>query len=404
MSAPLLIALAMTLGFSLPSDREVDARAGAWDASVQAENDGNVQRAREILAAAWSPEAAGYEVTVRLAWLSFRLGDLDAAERLYQRARSMDGAGPEATQGLAATHARRGFIELHAGDVEAARASFRAALTINPRYSEARRGLSLCRTHPFDLEFWIGGYSVAEPQRTTGALGFAHLRLRPSQHLRLRAAYRFQGYWVEQSTDTGPGFQGGRSQTKSVGENRHELWAGGGVEATWLGVEALGLWMPSTDQPTLFGQAARLRLGERVGVSMEQAVLGFRGEAGYQLAPAGYAWMSRSVAANAGARFTHDAAGGAWAAEAGLSLFADPAELYLSGRVGRARWPVAVTIPSVLGVDGDVRYGGTLTLMFGVSEATALGINAEVHRLETADGDTTYFGAALGLRLSPPVE
>ena len=50
MSAPLLIALAMTLGFSLPSDREVDARAGAWDASVQAENSALVTFAIYIVA------------------------------------------------------------------------------------------------------------------------------------------------------------------------------------------------------------------------------------------------------------------------------------------------------------------------------------------------------------------
>jgi hypothetical protein len=237
-------------------------------------------------------------------------------------------------------------LQLEDGDVDQARASFREALTNNQKNEDARRGLDLCHTHPLSFEVWLGGYHVAEPSGATGFLGFTQLGVRPSSWLRLRAAYRFQRWSVEQDTNSTMGFMGGRSNSRTVAFNRHELYAGAGAETRWLGAEALGLALLTDGERGIGGQAARLRLGRRFGGAVEQAYLGFSSGAGVQLAPALFAWPDPALGVMAGARLTHDDLGSVWAAEAGVSVLVDPVEAYVSGRAGRARWPVTIAVPS----------------------------------------------------------
>ena len=63
------------------------------------EKRGNLRQARDLLLRAWGASSDSYEVTMRLAWLSLRLGDLDNARRFYEAATKMPEAEPEAPKG-----------------------------------------------------------------------------------------------------------------------------------------------------------------------------------------------------------------------------------------------------------------------------------------------------------------
>ncbi|MEZ4220676.1 MAG: hypothetical protein R3B13_07075 [Polyangiaceae bacterium] len=392
--------LALLTAFALPTDDEVAARTGAWDASVAAERRGDLEAAARILRQAW-PQGAGYEVTVRLAWLAFRAGDLEGAEQLYLRARQLEGADADASKGLVATYTRRGYRELEEGDPDSARNSFRAALTVSPEDPDAKRGLEACRKQPLLAEVWGGGFYVSGAAKVSGPLLFAHLAFDVSSALRVRGAYRFQSWSSTTTTTSSTGFMGGRNQsTSKTTLARHEAYVGFGADSRWVGGEVLGLAIFETEQDAVPGEAARLRLGRRLGLTVEQAYLAFPAEAGLQLAPALYVWPSQRIVLTGGARYTHDALGSVWAGEGGVSVLTSPFELYATGHYGRARYPVTVVVPSILGVDGDVRYGGTLTTLFNLSAAFALGLNFEAHRIEQP-ARVTHLGAALGLRLRP---
>jgi len=133
--AAVVLALTLVLGAStggLAAAQDPDRRAGAWDRSVKAEQANDLPRARAALADAYGEAPDSYEVALRLAWLSLRLKKGEAAATLYRLAARLDGAGPEATQGLADALTLTGFDAFARGDRATARARWLEALRVNP--------------------------------------------------------------------------------------------------------------------------------------------------------------------------------------------------------------------------------------------------------------------------------
>ncbi len=406
-----------------------DLRAGAWDCSVELERTGHLREARALLVRAWGREPAGYEVSVRLGWLSLKLGDGARAAREYRHARTLPGAGPEATQGLASALTLEGYDELEDGDRGAARGHWRAALALDPAQDDARKGLDLARAQRIDPELWVG--YVGERIGTTQGDGlsvFALLPLQLSDHFRLRAAYRVSWLDLRRTTNgatsaalgaparrprAGPGSgMGGMGGNGGQGANAastsgETLWheqdaylgfGFGGADA-WLDV--LGMAILPSDERAVPGQAAQLRLGRRFGIDAVEATL--RRQRGWnaQVAPHAFVWPVDWLALWAGPRFTIDEQGDPASIEAGVTLATRPFQLYVSGHAGTQRWPVSPAVPLVLTLDQDLPLGGSAALLFAITPHWSLGLSSELEKLSAQGDDGTYTSFAAGLGWSP---
>ncbi len=413
-------------------EQRYDLRAGAWDRSVQLERAGQLREARALLVRAWGEPPTGYEVSVRLAWLSLRLGDARRAVREYHRARMLPGAGPEATRGLSSALTLEGYNELAAGDPGGAREDWRQALELDPSQADARHGLDLARAQRVDPELW-GGY-LGERFNGTQGNGFSIFTVLPlqlSDHFRLRAAYRFS--WLElhgprsssssQALGTaamGPGGgaggmgPGGGSGSGSGGQSssgasssarnpwhEHDAYLGFGFGGTHAWLDLLGFALFPSDEPSVPGQAAELRLGRRFGITTLEATLhreqGWNG----QVAPRLFAWPVTWLGLSAGPRFTFDDQGQPASGEATLALLTGPVHIYVRGHIGTQRWPVSPAIPLVLATDQDLPLGGSAALLFRLSSRWTLGLSSELERLALGEVHGTYTSFAAGLRWSP---
>ncbi len=396
-----MIELLLALAFALPTDEQASQRIGAWDRSLALERAGDPGAARAVLLAGWGPEPDSYEVSVRLAWLTLEMGRPGDAIVLYRRARAAEGAGPEATRGLATALVRDGFDALEAGDRERARRRFEEALRLFPDDADAARGLELAKDRPFSAELWLGGLGLTSSAPALyGGFAFAQARVSPTESLRLRAAYRFTLSWQERSSaGMGPGSR--RNAGRSVTRTRHEGWAGVGLEQRTWRAEALGFGVFASGAPAVPGQAARLSVGTRVGALLDESALFYRTGTELQLRPLLFAWPTTSLGAAAGARVTRGADSTLVAGELGLSWVGQSVELHANGLWGKARRPVFLDVPMLVDVEGELWAGGTLSVLVPVSPALALGLAGELHALDD-DGDSiTYGSLAAGLRWSP---
>lgn len=393
------LVFAVALGsVALPTDGQAEARVGAWDRSVELERAGDPRAARELLLSAWGPAPDSYEVSVRLAWLTLEMRRPHEAIALYRRARSLPGAGPEATRGLASALTRDGFDALEAGERGRARRNFEEALRLFPGDGEATRGLELSKDRPFAVELWLGGLMVTSAEPTTsGGFAFLHARFAPTEALRLRAAYRLSVTSQERSAQgKGPG-----SASRSVTRTRHEGWAGLGVEQRSWRAEALAFGVFASGAPAVPGQAARLSAGTRVGALLDESALFYRTGTELQLRPMLFAWPTTSLGAAAGARVTRGADSTLVAGELGLSWVGQSVELHASGLWGKARTPVFLDVPMIVDVEGELFAGGVVSVLIPAGPELALGLSGEAHALD-ADGDaTTYGSVGAGLRWSP---
>lgn len=384
-----------------------ELRAGAWDRSVEREKAGDLAGAREVLLEAFGASPEGYEVTVRLAWLSLQMGDSDRAIGWYERAISLEGAGPEARQGLASAHEQRGFGRLDRADRAGARQDFGAALDIDPKREDARRGLDLVGpASRVDPEVWLGllRQNLPGDSYTAGAV-FIHVPWQLEDHLTLRLAYRYVGSEDNQPSQPpspespGPGRQSAGSGLSLV--HHHELYAGGGVKSAYVDAELLGIGVFPSDEDAAPGAGLRLRAGSSFGVLVEAAALHRERGWNQQVVPGLYFWPSPFVGLAAGMRYTMDDVGKDPSGWLGLSLARDRTEFHVRGHLGTERWPFSASEPSILSIDPETTAGAKAALLLPLSPTWQLGIQAQFEKLRDQDRNGAYVGASMGLRWSP---
>jgi hypothetical protein len=362
------------------------------------ERSGKIPEARELMLRAWGDRSESYEVTVRLAWLCLREGEAEQAIRFYQRARSLAGAGPEATEGLVSAWLLLGDQRLERGDVPGARAAWRRALEVDPRSEAARRALATIPSRRIDPELW-GAYLTERVGafRAAGWAVFAHVPVKLSDDWRMRAAYRHDELRVPNGSLL-------RFADGSARYRQDDAYLGVGYGGGVWGLDLLGLALFSSTESTVFGEAATVRLGRRYGVLLEQAVLGRGRGTNLQLGPLGFVWPSPHLGFGAGIRVTWDDAGQAASGQAGVTLALPSLRVDLSGHLGTERWPVTPAVPIVLTLAQDLTLGGTLTTVIPLGPAWAFGVQGQAERLEAEGYRGWYLSAALGLVWSPRID
>ena len=387
--------------YDLPSDEELALRAGAWDRSVELERQGQLEGARTLLERAWGAQPQSYEVTVRNAWLSLLLSDYELASLHYQRAGALVGAGPESRRGLASALTGLGYRELDDGERAEARARFGEALRLDPEQQDAAAGMALVPAHRFDPELW--GAFVGWSAGGSDAYGGGGLLLLPFQladDYRLRGAYRH----LELSESAARAVEGsgpGSGAGARARFHQDEGYLGLGWEGSWLGLEVMGVLLSSSADALVVGQAARLRVGRRFGLSMDEAALAGDIDSNVQLSPRLFVWPTDWLGLAAGVRLTFDGLGQEVSGLAGVSVVTAPVEIHLRGHLGVERWPVELDTPAVLNAAGDLTLGGAATLMFPISRRWGLGLQGEVERLVVQQQAGIHGSGALGLRWSP---
>ncbi len=385
----------------LPTDEQLERRSGAWDGSVQLERTGRQRQARSLLTHAWGRSPSSYEVALRLGWLSLALGEGHQAAAAYDRARWLPGADHEAVLGLSSGLTMAGYDDFEAGDAPAARQHWHHALRLNPAAEDARRGLVLAREQRFDPELWLAFVGTSAPDTSLiGGSALLHLPLQLKDWVVLRAAYRHLESSVSTVGPTAtPMGSGGSGRARRFSEK--DLFAGLGVGIPWLWLDAWGAAILLDGEQAVGGELARLRVGRRWGIALDQAALGRETGWNAQLAPQAFVWPIPELGLSAGAHVTLDEAGDEISAVAGASLVTASVEVHLQGHLGRQRWPVSLDGPTVLTTDGDVTGGGKVTVMIPASDRWALGLQGQIERLEGDEGAGVYGSAAVGLRWSP---
>ncbi|MBW2525939.1 MAG: hypothetical protein JRI23_17280 [Deltaproteobacteria bacterium] len=384
----------------LPTDEQLELRAGAWDQSVALERSGQLEQARVLLLRGWGLESRSYEVTVRVAWLSLQLEDSGTAVVAYQRARGLAGAGAEATQGLASALTLRGWQHFDDGDRAAARGDWRQAIELQPDQPDAQRGLDLARELRFEPELWGAAvFTTGSGNDSIGGAGFIHLPIQIKDWLSFRAAYRHVATSESVAAPTAP--PGRPPGGGTVRLHQNEIYAGGSVGTEILLFEALGVALWPSDERFAGGEAARLRLGYDYGLQLEQAVLAREGGVNGQLMPSAFVWPLDRLGLGAGARFTFDPDGIDVSAVAGVSIVPEPVAIHLRFHAGLERWPVTMAMPQVLTLADEVNVGGSLTALFDVSETWSVGISGQVERLNRPGQAGVFGSAGAGLRWSP---
>ncbi|MCU0690022.1 MAG: tetratricopeptide repeat protein [Polyangiaceae bacterium] len=391
---------------------EFALRAGGWTRSVELERAGDITTARELLLRAWGPSPDSYEVTVRLAWLSLRLGDSDRAIAWYQRAMTLPGAGPEAKHGLASATVQRGFAQLRDGNRNAAREDFRATLAMEPDHAEALHGLDLVgpASH-VDPELWLGVLHHSLPNHTwTSGAAFAHVPWQLNDQLRLRFAYRYVGTNVEQQllsqppSSRGPGGRRPTTGVETTIVHQHELYAGMGFTTRYLDAEGLGIAVFPPEQDVALGVGTSLRLGTRFGLVADAAALHRTQSWNRQLAPGLYVWPWPAVGLAAGFRYTSDHVDNSISGWAGLSVASARTELHLHGHLGTERWAFSAAQPAIFAIDAEATAGFDTAVLLPLGRSWRLGLQAQFERLRQDDQDGSYMGASVGLRWSPALQ
>lgn len=380
----------------------LDQRAGAWDRSVRLEKQGKLAQARAELLRAWGTSPEGYEVTVRLAWLSLRLGDSDKAIVWYGRARSLPGAGLESTRGLASAHTQRGFARLERHERHSARQDFRTALALDAAQADARRGLAITGPESrVDPELWLAYLQHSLPKaKWRGAALFAHLPWHVDDTWRLRLAYRYLALETDyQTEDAPPG--GPRLGDVNTSEHQQELYMGVRFGSPWVDFEALGAAVLPSNGDKVPGAGVELRAGKRFGLLVEGASLGRESGWNHQAIPGLYYWPTDSIGFAVGTRYTTDAVGNALSAWAGVSWCDDRSELHIRGHRGAERWAFSIRQPSILTIDSETTAGGRATLLLPLSRMWQLGLMGELEKLNKVAEPGVYFDVGLGLVWSP---
>jgi tetratricopeptide (TPR) repeat protein len=379
------------------SGAQPSLRTTAWDRSIADEKRGRLSEARRALVDAWGEQPDGYEVSLRVAWLTLQLGDALRATVLYERARHLEGAGPDATQGLIAALLAAGDQSIADKDFEGARAAWRRALELEPNNEPARRGLATIPENYLIPELWIAYLAQSTGSfESFGGVVFAHVPLALGRW-RFRVAYRHERLWVREGSPL-------RFPGDPLRYVQHDAYAGAGYTAGPFSADVLGLAVLPSSERTVFGESATLRAGRRYGCWLDQALLQRERGTSLQLAPRAFVWPWARFAVSAGARLTWDDQGRAASALASATYATPGLWFDLSGSAGLERWPVVPSVPEVLTYGEDIVYSGRLTALVSLSSEWAVAGQAELAVLDIEGFRGGALSAALGLSWSPSLD
>jgi hypothetical protein len=388
---------------------------GPWDRSIAHERAGRLETARAVLEEAYGVAPGSYEVAVRLAWLTLRQRRVVEAISRYRAARALEGAGAEATQGLAAALTLHGYALLGRGERAAARAALTEAVALDPRAADARAGVRLAVPPPaWAPEAWLGGlYAVLGSVRTFGGTASLDVPWRPREDVRLRVGFRH----VETRTQSaggaavatvlrpmagyggGSGGGGGGGGGGIVGR-QEEVYASAAFARRLFGAEVAGLVIAPANAAVVAGGGASARLGFTWGGALEASALHRSDGWHTQLTPTVFYWPLASLGLGAGARVTLDPVGTDVSGRIGVTWRPGPLTLHAQGHYGGERWPFDIAAFTVTSLAATLEYGGTLTALLRVSPSIDLGLQVQVERLAGGTERGTYVTAGLGLRWS----
>ncbi len=372
-----------------------ERRAGAWDRSVRLERRGDVAGARRILVQAYGARPETYEVTVRLAWLALRLHQAREAIDGYRRALELEGAGPEAAEGLRSALVLLGSQALARGDRAGARRSYGEALRLRPGDSAATDGLVAAgQERALSPALWLGylGGKLDGDWSSAGVL-VLQVPIKLTDHLQVRATYRH----VEP-------LSGSDSSSGSLFGRQDELFGAIGITDRVGAVELHGFAAFPSGKDAIPGVALATRLGWRWGMTLDASALVHSTGWNYQLQPSLFYWPRAWLGLAAGTRVTWDPAGTSASAQLGASLRLGPrVELELEGHLGTERWPLSLTGPTLFALDATFVGGLSAVVTARVHRELTLTLQLQGERLSsnyTTNGGS-YLCIAAGLRWSP---
>ena len=370
-----------------PTTTVASPAQAAWDASLTLEARGDVRGARQTLIDAFGADPAAYAPCVRIAWLTYRLGDAAEAVRHYRRARALPGALSEATYGLSLALVSAGYADLARGALGQARAEWTEALTIDASNEEALAGIAIVGPATgVSGDLWLATISASPTGSTSSAqVYYAQLAVRAASDLAFRASVR----QVASPSFTGP-VPSFASQT--------EFFVGVAKDVGIATVEGIGMVLSATGRVNA-GGAATVRAGGSVGVTAVASVLSRTGGANVQLTPMVFAYLGGRVAVAAGARITSDSAFQAVSPTVALSARGGAFTFDAAAHAGREQWAFNPAGPTVLSIFNITTSGATATLGWQANHRVALFAQAQVEQL---DGGGTFQGFSLGLRIGSP--
>ncbi len=371
-----------------------DVRAGAWDSSVTFEHAGQFRRARQVLLDAYGPRPDSYEVNLRIAWLSLRMGDPDAAIGWYRRAMQMEGAGPEAARGLSSALTLAGYVALGRGDQRSARRRWAEALAIDSGDVDARRGLDIVGpSSSVAFEGWIAAIG-ASPSSSSAQVVYLLVPVRVSEGLQIRAAYRHIGPGAVAATAT-PFFL---AQDEGYAAIRYEQGVGS-VEIIGFGLRRATATVP--------GGAISVRIGGRLGLTLTGSAMNETSGWNTQAAPEIFGWLGSWGSVSAGIRYTTTSTESMTSALFGASAQFDRVGVDLRTHVGRERSAFTAAGPTILSFAAGTSSGATVTASCRLTRELAIFVQAQVEQLERDTINTSqdrYLGTALGIRWMPNVK
>lgn len=382
------------------ADSQFDTRAGAWDRSVAFEIDGNLAAAEKVIYQGWGSHPQNYWVLLRLAYLALLQQRPENACHRYQILRTMPESvdDPDVLRGHASALAATGWLRAKNGKTVEARSLFRKAISLDPTNPSASLGLQNVQPVPILVpELWSGitthSLGLSHYQGTTA---YAHLPIRITDFLILRGAFR---YVYSQETTHGSPYR--FSEPSRSHWHLDEEYIALAREASFLGLEVIGIRSKTSDRTPIWGSAGRLRIGSLWGFFLESAVLKTTGVVTHsQLRPMAFYSFGHHLVFQTGVRFTRDQYKNRFSTQAGISGYLRGLSLHLQGHLGKERWAFGMVGPSLMSLDIDTIYGGSVTLMGPIMKDLRFAIQAEGERLRLEGAHGAYFSFSAGIQLA----
>lgn len=202
----------------------------AFERAEAAEKVGDLDAAARVLEAALRDYPKDYALSLKLAWVHFRLQDYAAAERRYRAASEISAGSPDALIGL-------GWSLIYQQRCDAARPVLQRVLATTASEPRAQRALEACTPAAHakgSLWLQVGGVVYHDnPWKSSSGDIAGGATIAPNEWLQLGAAYRFLAL---SSTDR-----------RVAGYAQHEGYAQLGYTSERFGVLAHGAVITSAD-------------------------------------------------------------------------------------------------------------------------------------------------------------
>lgn len=340
---------------------EPDVRADAWDRSVTCERAGDLVEAERIVIQAWGAQTDNYWAALRLAYLALLQERYGEATRRY-----------------------RGLLDRREAEHDA---------DVGRGYAAAVSGLAVGKSALLRPELWgIATGHALGVYRSSGWGLYAQLPVRLSQELVLRAAGRFISM---ETRSTSRWARTGPTDAWSIDEEY--------VSLAWnrrpAGIEVVAARSGITDQNTILGGGARLRLGSDWGVVLGASFLRAGSDIqNTQLVPSAFVWPLPTLVLQAGTRVTLDERGNGLSGTASVTVIVDALTIAVRGHVGPERWAFGFDGPSILSFDSQTTYGGSATVAWLAGDALKIFLQGDGARLSDQGAFGSYWSASVGLQ------